>query len=90
MSADAFQWPPVHKSGDASASRIVVNAHRVNHGEMPELTTSPDVPTDFYSVEIDTPEEGLPRIIQIVMAVRGSRLVRRWSKLGERLAARAH
>ncbi len=50
----------------AAASRIVVNAHRVNRGEMPELTTSPDVPTDFYFVEIDTPEEGLPKIIQIV------------------------
>ncbi|HOG28422.1 MAG TPA: ATP-dependent RecD-like DNA helicase [Vicinamibacterales bacterium] len=50
----------------AAASRIVVNAHRVNRGEMPELTTTPDRPTDFYFVEIDTPEEGLPRIIQIV------------------------
>ena len=50
----------------AAASRIVVNAHRVNRGEMPELSTSPDRPSDFYFVEIDTPEEGLPKIIQIV------------------------
>jgi len=50
----------------AAESRIIVNAHRVNHGQMPELTVGPDTPSDFYFVEIDTPEEGLPKIIQIV------------------------
>jgi exodeoxyribonuclease V alpha subunit len=50
----------------AAASRIIVNAHRVNRGEMPELTVAPDTPSDFYVVEIESPEEGLPRIIQIV------------------------
>lgn len=50
----------------AAASRIVVNAHRVNRGEMPELTSPPGAPTDFYFVEIDAPEEGLPKIVQIV------------------------
>ena len=43
----------------AAASRIVVNAHRVNRGEMPELQASPDTPSDFYFVEIQSPEEGL-------------------------------
>ena len=50
----------------AAASRIIVNAHRVNHGEMPELAASPDSPSDFYFVEIESPEDGLARIIQIV------------------------
>jgi len=50
----------------AAASRIIVNAHRVNRGEMPELTVAADTPSDFYVVEIETPEEGLPKIIQIV------------------------
>jgi exodeoxyribonuclease V alpha subunit len=50
----------------AAASRIIVNAHRINHGEMPELNTSADTPTDFYFVEIENPEEGLAKIIQIV------------------------
>jgi exodeoxyribonuclease V alpha subunit len=43
-----------------------VNAHRVNHGDMPELSVPADTPSDFYVVEIDTPDEGLPKIIQIV------------------------
>jgi exodeoxyribonuclease V alpha subunit len=50
----------------AAASRIIVNAHRVNHGEMTELSASPDSPSDFYFVEIESPEDGLARIIQIV------------------------
>ena len=43
-----------------------MNAHRVNRGQMPELTVAPDTPSDFYVVEIETPEEGVPKIIQIV------------------------
>jgi len=50
----------------AAASRIVVNAHRVNRGEMPELQASPDTLSDFYFVEIESPEDGLAKIIQIV------------------------
>jgi exodeoxyribonuclease V alpha subunit len=50
----------------AAASRIVVNAHRVNHGEMPELTVAADRASDFYFVEIESPDEALPKIIQIV------------------------
>ena len=50
----------------AAASRIIVSAHRVNHGEMPELASSPDSASDFYFVEIESPEEGLAKIIQIV------------------------
>ncbi len=50
----------------AAESRIIVNAHRVNRGEMPELTAKPDVLSDFYFVEVETPEEGAQRIIQLV------------------------
>jgi len=50
----------------AAASRIVVNAHRVNRGEMPELFVPADTPSDFYFVEIESPDEGLGKIIQIV------------------------
>jgi exodeoxyribonuclease V alpha subunit len=50
----------------AAASRIIVSAHRVNRGEMPELTVPADTPSDFYFVEIETPDEGLGKIIQIV------------------------
>jgi len=50
----------------AAQSRIIVNAHRVNHGEMPELDSSPDVVSDFYFVEAETPEDCASRIIHIV------------------------
>jgi exodeoxyribonuclease V alpha subunit len=50
----------------AASSRIIVNAHRVNHGEMPELTVPAGSVSDFYFVESDTPEEITRKIIQIV------------------------
>jgi exodeoxyribonuclease V alpha subunit len=50
----------------AAASRIIVSAHRVNRGEMPELTAPADGASDFYFVEIDTPEEGAQKIVQLV------------------------
>jgi exodeoxyribonuclease V alpha subunit len=49
----------------ASESRIIVNAHRINRGEMPELTAGGDV-TDFYFSEVDDPEQGAQRLLQIV------------------------
>jgi exodeoxyribonuclease V alpha subunit len=50
----------------AAASRIIVSAHRVNRGEMPDLFVPADAPSDFYFVEIESPDEGLAKIIQIV------------------------
>jgi exodeoxyribonuclease V alpha subunit len=50
----------------AARSRIIVNAHRINHGEMPELDGSPDGASDFYFVEAETPEDCAARIIHIV------------------------
>jgi exodeoxyribonuclease V alpha subunit len=49
----------------AAKSRIVVNAHRINQGQMPEVPKSGD-DADFYVVEIDNPEEGVAKLIEIV------------------------
>ena len=50
----------------AAESRIIVNAHRINHGQMPEWTTAKDAPTDFYFVEANEPEDALAKIIEVV------------------------
>jgi exodeoxyribonuclease V alpha subunit len=49
----------------AAESRIVVNAHRINKGQMPEPPRAGEE-SDFYFVEINDPEEGVPKIIQMI------------------------
>jgi len=49
----------------AAESRIVVNAHRINKGRMPEPPKAGEE-SDFYFVEINDPEEGVPKIIQMI------------------------
>jgi exodeoxyribonuclease V alpha subunit len=49
----------------AAESRIVVNAHRINTGQMPQ-TTGPGETSDFYLVEITEPEEGVAKLIEVV------------------------
>jgi exodeoxyribonuclease V alpha subunit len=49
----------------AAASRIVVNAHRINRGLMPELPAEGES-SDFYFVKVATPEEGVARVLQVV------------------------
>jgi exodeoxyribonuclease V alpha subunit len=49
----------------AAESRIVVNAHRINRGQMPEVP-KPGETSDFFFVEIGDPEEGVPKIIQMI------------------------
>jgi exodeoxyribonuclease V alpha subunit len=49
----------------AAESRIVVNAHRINQGQMPEVAKSGEE-ADFYVVEINEPEEGVGKLIEIV------------------------
>jgi exodeoxyribonuclease V alpha subunit len=49
----------------AAESRIVVNAHRINQGLMPEPSRRGEE-SDFYLVEIDTPEEGVAKLIEMV------------------------
>ena len=47
-----------HIFRQAEASLIVVNAHRVNHGEMPRLP-APGTEADFFFIEKQEPEEVL-------------------------------
>ncbi|MBK1661515.1 SF1B family DNA helicase RecD2 [Paracraurococcus ruber] len=57
----------------AAASRIVVNAHRINRGLMPELErAAPE--SDFHFVPAEDPETALARIVELV----GTRIPRRY------------
>ena len=49
----------------AAESRIVVNAHRINTGQMPETPRTGEA-SDFYVLEIAEPEEGLTKLIEVV------------------------
>jgi exodeoxyribonuclease V alpha subunit len=49
----------------AAASRIIVNAHRLNQGQMLDLT-SPTGDTDFYFVPAEEPEAAVQRILELV------------------------
>ena len=49
----------------AAESRIVVNAHRINRGEMPEWPRRGE-DSDFFFVEANEPEEGAAKVVEIV------------------------
>ena len=49
----------------ARSSRIVVNAHRVNQGEMPEQNP-PGRDSDFYFIEKEDPQAALDTIVELV------------------------
>jgi len=49
----------------AAASRIIVNAHRINQGQIPDLG-KPDQHSDFYFVPADDPERAVARIVELV------------------------
>jgi exodeoxyribonuclease V alpha subunit len=48
----------------AAQSRVIVNAHRINRGQMPELDAVED--SDFFFVEAAEPEEGVRRLLTVV------------------------
>ncbi len=48
----------------AARSRIVVNAHRINQGLMPELTRDPA--SDFHFVACANPEDGVDKVLRLV------------------------
>src|ERR1700751_6191924 len=48
----------------AAESRIIVNAHRINRGLMPDL--APVESGDFYFVDAADPEEGVRKLVAIV------------------------
>jgi exodeoxyribonuclease V alpha subunit len=49
----------------AAASRIIVSAHSINQGHMPDLG-KPDEDSDFYFVQADDPETAVARIVELV------------------------
>jgi exodeoxyribonuclease V alpha subunit len=49
----------------ARESRIVINAHRVNRGAMPELEHLPG-DSDFYFVEAADPEDAAGKVVKVV------------------------
>lgn len=50
----------------AAASRIIVNAHRINNGEMPFKNETEGL-SDFYFVSAATPEEIHAKLLQVVV-----------------------
>src|SRR5579872_5161446 len=49
----------------AASSRIIVNAHNINDGRMPDLER-PDDESDFYFVNAPDPEAAVARIVELV------------------------
>ncbi|MFD2113863.1 ATP-dependent RecD-like DNA helicase [Thiorhodococcus fuscus] len=50
----------------AAASRIVVNAHRINAGQMPEPPDAEGPDSDFYLIRCDTPEAIHDKLMRVV------------------------
>lgn len=48
----------------AAASKIIVNAHRINQGQMPERSGKTE--SDFYFISVDTPEDIHDKLLQVV------------------------
>jgi exodeoxyribonuclease V alpha subunit len=48
----------------AAQSQVIVNAHRINQGQMPELRQREG--SDFYFVEASDPEEGVRKLMAVV------------------------
>lgn len=49
----------------AAHSRIIVNAHRVNRGQPPDMG-KPEGESDFYFIAADEPETAIQRILELV------------------------
>ena len=58
----------------AATSQIIVNAHKINRGLIPDLS-KPSGDSDFYFVEADDPEAAVSRIVELVT----SRIPKRFS-----------
>ena len=50
----------------AQASKIVVSAHAINHGEVPELDAPGGATADFYFIARDDPEAARATIVELV------------------------
>ena len=49
----------------AAQSRIITTAHRINQGNIPDLSP-PSADSDFYFVQADEPETAVQRILELV------------------------
>ncbi|MBV8400446.1 MAG: ATP-dependent RecD-like DNA helicase, partial [Acetobacteraceae bacterium] len=49
----------------AGGSRVITNAHRINRGQMPELSNDGAL-SDFYFIDADTPEATVGKIVAVV------------------------
>jgi exodeoxyribonuclease V alpha subunit len=49
----------------AAESRVIINAHRINRGQMPELEQT-GARSDFYFVDAADPEDGVQKLLTIV------------------------
>jgi exodeoxyribonuclease V alpha subunit len=50
----------------AAQSKIVLSAHKINHGELPDLDTPPGAATDFFFIGRDDPEAARATIVELV------------------------
>jgi len=52
----------------AATSQIIVNAHRINQGQMPEVKApeAPEAETDFYMIPAETPEDIQDKLLRVV------------------------
>ena len=50
----------------ARTSQIIVNAHRINHGQMPFLKSGDPPSSDFYFIEQEDPDKVLNTILRLV------------------------
>ena len=50
----------------AASSQIIVNAHRINQGELPQQEEKGDELSDFYFISCDTVEDIHAKVIQLV------------------------
>ncbi len=49
----------------AATSKIIVNAHKINQGQVPQAETAGEL-SDFYCINAETPEEVFAKLIQVV------------------------
>ena len=50
----------------AAASKIVLSAHKINSGELPDLASAPGGTSDFYFIDRDDPEAARATIVELV------------------------
>ena len=49
----------------AAGSRVITNAHRINSGQMPELSNDRAL-SDFYFIDAEAPEDAVAKIVAVV------------------------